>query len=432
MATRSKPDPERAAARSRPGTARAERVEIGAAVDHPAADQLGGTGTRACRPARRVGSLSHVASVDSDFARPKSSTFTRSRPCLTMIMHVRRLEIAMHDVDCVGGLERLQSERRWRRPRRARAAIRLEHRQRACAVDELHHEEGQAAVVWPKSITPTAPPERAARELCLAQERASRIRSLHEARIRRPSARHSRFTKRCAAKTVPMPPSPILSAKKKGHPARGRSGDRRGARAARGGSCRSPGQRSPPANDFSQVGQNSSPAAPQRQDIQRANPTQKVATRALRRTQTVKADRVGPCTLCSPAMKIVVAERYGGPDAFGIVDRSEPEPGAKDVVIRVKSCEPEPDRLQDPRGQAQAGLPVRPPIALGCDVAGVVAATGGDVTGFACRRRGVSRGSRRTAWAGSPSTSVADRERGRAQSRRAPRSRRRPRCRSPG
>lgn len=82
-------------------------------------------------------------------------------------------------------------------------------------------------------------------------------------------------------------------------------------------------------------------------------------------------------------MKAAVATRFGGIDAIEVVDRPEPVVDGNDVLIEVRAASLNPLDFKIREGKlklVQRG--VRPPIALGCDVAGVVAATGGDVTGI--------------------------------------------------
>ena len=83
------------------------------------------------------------------------------------------------------------------------------------------------------------------------------------------------------------------------------------------------------------------------------------------------------------AMKAAVATRFGGIDAIEVVDRPEPVVGGNDVLIDVKaaSLNPLDAKIREGKLKLVRGS-VRPPIALGCDVAGVVSATGGDVTGI--------------------------------------------------
>ena len=82
-------------------------------------------------------------------------------------------------------------------------------------------------------------------------------------------------------------------------------------------------------------------------------------------------------------MKAVVAERFGGLDALAIVEREPPEVGANDVRIAVTAASLNPVDAKIRAGKLKLALPVRPPIALGCDVAGVVERVGAAVTRFA-------------------------------------------------
>lgn len=81
-------------------------------------------------------------------------------------------------------------------------------------------------------------------------------------------------------------------------------------------------------------------------------------------------------------MKAVVAERYGGLDALALVDRPEPTAGPRDVRIAVKAASLNPLDFKIRQGKVKLVLSVKPPIALGCDVAGVVDAVGAEVTRF--------------------------------------------------
>jgi NADPH:quinone reductase-like Zn-dependent oxidoreductase len=81
-------------------------------------------------------------------------------------------------------------------------------------------------------------------------------------------------------------------------------------------------------------------------------------------------------------MKSVVATRYGGPGVVELVDRPEPVLGAKDVLIEVRAASLNPVDYKIRDGKVKLALPLKPPIALGCDVAGVVSATGADTTRF--------------------------------------------------
>ena len=81
-------------------------------------------------------------------------------------------------------------------------------------------------------------------------------------------------------------------------------------------------------------------------------------------------------------MKAVVALRYGGPEVLAIVDRPAPEVGPRDVLIAVGAAGLNPLDFKIRSGKAKLALPLKPPVALGCDVAGTIAAIGAEVTRF--------------------------------------------------
>jgi NADPH:quinone reductase-like Zn-dependent oxidoreductase len=81
-------------------------------------------------------------------------------------------------------------------------------------------------------------------------------------------------------------------------------------------------------------------------------------------------------------VKAVIAERFGGLDALAIADVHEPVVGGNDVLIEVRAASLNPIDFKIREGKLKLVLAARPPIALGCDVAGVVSATGGDVRGI--------------------------------------------------
>jgi NADPH:quinone reductase-like Zn-dependent oxidoreductase len=81
-------------------------------------------------------------------------------------------------------------------------------------------------------------------------------------------------------------------------------------------------------------------------------------------------------------VKSVVATRYGGPGVVELADRPEPVLGAKDVLIEVRAASLNPVDYKIREGKVKLVLPLEPPIALGCDVAGVVSATGAEATRF--------------------------------------------------
>lgn len=79
-------------------------------------------------------------------------------------------------------------------------------------------------------------------------------------------------------------------------------------------------------------------------------------------------------------MKAVVATRYGGPEVLAIVDRPPPAMGPRDVLIDVVAAGLNPLDFKVRGGKAKLALPLKPPVALGCDVAGTIAAIGAEVT----------------------------------------------------
>ena len=81
-------------------------------------------------------------------------------------------------------------------------------------------------------------------------------------------------------------------------------------------------------------------------------------------------------------MRAVVATRYGGPEVLAIIERPAPEVGPKDVLIVVRAASLNPLDFKVRAGKAKLALPLKAPVALGCDVAGVVARVGAGVTKF--------------------------------------------------
>lgn len=81
-------------------------------------------------------------------------------------------------------------------------------------------------------------------------------------------------------------------------------------------------------------------------------------------------------------MKAVVAQRYGGPDVLAVVDKPDPEIGARDLLIAVKAASLNPLDFKIRGGKVKLMLRMKPPIAMGCDVAGVIERVGADVRTF--------------------------------------------------
>ena len=82
-------------------------------------------------------------------------------------------------------------------------------------------------------------------------------------------------------------------------------------------------------------------------------------------------------------MRAVVATRYGGPGVLALVEREEPAVGPEDVLIAVRAASLNPLDFKLRDGKVKLVLRLRPPVALGCDVAGVVERVGTDVSRFA-------------------------------------------------
>ncbi len=81
--------------------------------------------------------------------------------------------------------------------------------------------------------------------------------------------------------------------------------------------------------------------------------------------------------------RAVVFEAYGGPEVLHTLERTVPvvEPGH--VVVRVRATGVQPFDCRFRRGAFDGYVAVHFPQGLGSDFAGVVEATGDDVTGFA-------------------------------------------------
>src|SRR6185503_17053453 len=81
-------------------------------------------------------------------------------------------------------------------------------------------------------------------------------------------------------------------------------------------------------------------------------------------------------------MRAVVARRYGGPDVVDIVELRPPAVHANDVLIEVRAAGLNPLDFKLRAGKVKLALPLKPPVQLGCDVAGVVTGVGPKVTAF--------------------------------------------------
>jgi NADPH:quinone reductase-like Zn-dependent oxidoreductase len=80
-------------------------------------------------------------------------------------------------------------------------------------------------------------------------------------------------------------------------------------------------------------------------------------------------------------MKATIVRSYGQP--VEVADVDEPELRPRDVLIDVRAASLNPIDFKIRDGKLKLVLHVKPPVRLGCDVAGVVAKCGADVTRFA-------------------------------------------------
>jgi NADPH:quinone reductase-like Zn-dependent oxidoreductase len=81
-------------------------------------------------------------------------------------------------------------------------------------------------------------------------------------------------------------------------------------------------------------------------------------------------------------MRAIVALRYGGPEVLDLAQRPESDVGPRDVLIAVRAASLNPLDYKIRNGHVRVALPLRPPIGIGCDVAGVVAGVGARVSRF--------------------------------------------------
>jgi alcohol dehydrogenase len=80
-------------------------------------------------------------------------------------------------------------------------------------------------------------------------------------------------------------------------------------------------------------------------------------------------------------VKAVIAPRYGAP--VEVAEVGEPELRPRDVRIAVRAASLNPLDFKIRDGKTKLVIRLRPPVHLGCDVAGVVEAVGPEVTRFA-------------------------------------------------
>src|ERR1700722_17255885 len=81
-------------------------------------------------------------------------------------------------------------------------------------------------------------------------------------------------------------------------------------------------------------------------------------------------------------MKAAVAVGFGGPDVLKLDEVAEPVVGPSDVLVEVRAASLNPVDAKIRAGGLKLVLATRPPMILGCDVAGVVKTVGEKVTRF--------------------------------------------------
>jgi NADPH:quinone reductase-like Zn-dependent oxidoreductase len=81
--------------------------------------------------------------------------------------------------------------------------------------------------------------------------------------------------------------------------------------------------------------------------------------------------------------KAVRFNEYGGVDVLTVAEVPRPEPGKGEVLVQVKAAAINPGESKIREGMLHARWPASFPSGQGSDLAGVVAGTGPDVTGFA-------------------------------------------------
>jgi NADPH:quinone reductase-like Zn-dependent oxidoreductase len=75
-------------------------------------------------------------------------------------------------------------------------------------------------------------------------------------------------------------------------------------------------------------------------------------------------------------MKAVVATQYGGPEVLALAEVARPTPGPTEVLVKVHASSVTRLDCRRRAGELRHLLPGRPPLVLGCDLAGVVVAVG--------------------------------------------------------
>jgi NADPH:quinone reductase-like Zn-dependent oxidoreductase len=82
-------------------------------------------------------------------------------------------------------------------------------------------------------------------------------------------------------------------------------------------------------------------------------------------------------------MRMLGFQRYGGPEVMEHLEAPDPVPGPGQVLVRMTAAGVNPADIKVRNGQRTGRIPVRFPMALGREAAGVVIRTGPGVTGLA-------------------------------------------------
>ena len=90
-------------------------------------------------------------------------------------------------------------------------------------------------------------------------------------------------------------------------------------------------------------------------------------------------------------MKAVRLQAYGDVDQFRLEDAPDPVLGAGEVLIRIAAAGLNPADLYVRQGFFAAYVPLDLPAIIGFDAAGMVAATGAGVSGFAAGDRVIAK-----------------------------------------
>ena len=81
-------------------------------------------------------------------------------------------------------------------------------------------------------------------------------------------------------------------------------------------------------------------------------------------------------------MKAIRLDAFGAAEQLELQDVPTPVPGARDVLVRVIAAGVNPVDWKIRSGALAALFPVKPPVTLGWDAAGIVTAVGAEVDGF--------------------------------------------------